>query len=89
MFRKRPVPDKTPRCSFCRKVADAVGVLISSPCNDELFPAAEYFVYICSECVAVCNSLLDDRRRDKEGHGAAGGDPATLGDNASVTRPPK
>jgi hypothetical protein len=84
MFRKRPVPDKTPRCSFCRKGRDAVGVLISSPCNDELFPPAEYFTYICSECVAVCNSILDDRRRDKEVHDTAGG-----ADGGDPGRPPK
>jgi hypothetical protein len=73
MFRKRPVPDNTPRCSFCRRAQDAVGQLIPSPCNDSISPPSNYFIYICSECVAVCNSLLDDRRSDKESHGAEGG----------------
>jgi hypothetical protein len=58
MFRKRPVPDKMPRCSFCRRAEDAVGDLIPSPGNDELFPPADYFIYICSECVAVLQQHL-------------------------------
>jgi ATP-dependent protease Clp ATPase subunit len=65
VFWKRSVPDKTPRCSFCRKAEEVVGELISSPSND--------FIYICSECVAVCNGILDDRRSDKEHVSSAGG----------------
>jgi len=52
---KRAGSDETLRCSFCHKTQDAVGKLISSP-ND--FPRA----YICDECVAVCNSILDEDR---------------------------
>jgi ATP-dependent Clp protease ATP-binding subunit ClpX len=48
---------KTPRgtdgCSFCHKSQDAVAKLISSPSD---YPRA----YICDECVAVCNSILED-----------------------------
>jgi len=43
------------RCSFCHKSQDAVGKLISSPSE---FPRA----YICDECIAVCNSILEDDR---------------------------
>src|SRR5260221_11210193 len=45
------------RCSFCHKSQDAVAKLISSP-ND--YPRA----YICDECVAVCNSILEDDRTE-------------------------
>jgi len=63
MFWKRSVPEKTPRCSFCHKAKDAVGDLISAPSND-----FRNGIYICRECVAVCNDILADRHRDKDGH---------------------
>ncbi len=47
--------DEPLRCSFCHKSQDAVGKLIASPSE---FPRA----YICDECVAVCNSILEDDR---------------------------
>src|SRR5690348_2628454 len=50
------------RCSFCHKSQDAVAKLISSPSD---YPRA----YICDECVAVCNSILEDDRA--EAHPAA------------------
>src|ERR1700752_4869250 len=43
------------RCSFCHKSQDAVAKLISSPSD---YPRA----YICDECVAVCNSILEYAR---------------------------
>src|SRR5690242_7011219 len=43
------------RCSFCHKSQDAVAKLISSPSD---YPRA----YICDECLAVCNSILEDDR---------------------------
>jgi ATP-dependent Clp protease ATP-binding subunit ClpX len=43
------------RCSFCHKSQDAVAKLISSPSD---YPRA----YICDECVAVCNCILEDDR---------------------------
>ncbi len=46
------------RCSFCHKSQDVVGKLISSPSD---YPRA----YICDECVAVCNSILEDDRREQ------------------------
>lgn len=39
-------------CSFCRKSQDQVAKLISTP---KRHPPA----YICDECVAICNSILD------------------------------
>ncbi len=50
---KRAGSDDTLRCSFCHKSQDVVGKLISSPSE---YPRA----YICDECIAVCNSILDD-----------------------------
>ncbi|MFY9728451.1 MAG: ClpX C4-type zinc finger protein [Bryobacteraceae bacterium] len=68
MFRKHSGRDEPPRCSFCRKREDVAGELIASPSNDD--PLASP-CYICSECVAVCNSILDDRRHDQKGHNTA------------------
>src|SRR3954469_101792 len=47
--------DEVLKCSFCHKSQDAVAKLISSPSD---YPRA----YICDECVAVCNSILEDDR---------------------------
>ena len=52
-MKPRTGPDETLRCSFCHKSQDAVAKLISSPSE---YPRA----YICDECVAVCNSILED-----------------------------
>jgi ATP-dependent Clp protease ATP-binding subunit ClpX len=59
---KPRTPEETLRCSFCHKSQDAVAKLISSPSD---YPRA----YICDECVAVCNSILEDDR--SESHAAA------------------
>jgi ATP-dependent Clp protease ATP-binding subunit ClpX len=61
------------RCSFCHKSQDAVAKLISSPSD---YPRA----YICDECVAVCNSILED---DK-GEAQTGATPAQLPKPAEV-----
>jgi ATP-dependent Clp protease ATP-binding subunit ClpX len=50
------------RCSFCHKSQEAVGKLISSPSE---YPRA----YICDECVAVCNSILEDDRGEPQTRG--------------------
>ncbi|HZL57709.1 MAG TPA: ATP-dependent Clp protease ATP-binding subunit ClpX [Bryobacteraceae bacterium] len=50
---KRTGSDDALRCSFCHKSQDVVGKLISSP--------SDYTrAYICDECIAVCNSILED-----------------------------
>jgi ATP-dependent Clp protease ATP-binding subunit ClpX len=54
---KRAGSDEPLRCSFCHKSQDVVGKLISSPSE---YPRA----YICDECIAVCNSILEDDRHD-------------------------
>ncbi len=54
---RRSGTDDAPRCSFCHKSQDVVERLISSPSD---YPR----VYICDECIAVCNSILEDDRRD-------------------------
>jgi ATP-dependent Clp protease ATP-binding subunit ClpX len=55
--------DESLRCSFCHKSQDAVAKLISSPSD---YPRA----YICDECVAVCNSILEDDRSEAQPGGA-------------------
>ncbi len=64
-MKSRSGNDELLRCSFCHKSQDAVAKLISSPSD---YPRA----YICDECVAVCNSILEDDR--SETHAAAAPD---------------
>ncbi len=59
---KRAGSDDTLRCSFCHKSQDVVGKLISSPSD---YPRA----YICDECIAVCNSILEDDKSDQPSPG--------------------
>ena len=54
-MKNRTGTEEVLRCSFCHKSQDAVAKLISSPSD---YPRA----YICDECVAVCNSILEDDR---------------------------
>jgi ATP-dependent Clp protease ATP-binding subunit ClpX len=56
---KRAGSDDSLRCSFCAKSQDVVGKLISSPSD---YPRA----YICDECIAVCNSILEDDRHEQQ-----------------------
>ena len=58
-MRPRSGSDEVLRCSFCHKSQDAVAKLISSPSD---YPRA----YICDECVAVCNSILEDDRSEAQ-----------------------
>jgi ATP-dependent Clp protease ATP-binding subunit ClpX len=55
---KRNGADDSLRCSFCHKSQEVVGKLISSPSD---YPRA----YICDECIAVCNSILEDDRAEQ------------------------
>jgi len=55
---KRTRTDETLRCSFCHKSQEVVGKLISTPGD---YPKS----YICDECVAVCNSILEEDRSEK------------------------
>ena len=40
---------QTPRCSFCGKEQRMVSRLVAGP-----------NVYICNECIALCNEILND-----------------------------
>jgi ATP-dependent Clp protease ATP-binding subunit ClpX len=60
---KRNGPDDSLRCSFCHKSQEVVGKLISTPSD---YPKA----YICDECVAVCNSILEDDKAERVPVGA-------------------
>src|SRR5262245_33887275 len=65
-MKTRTGPEEALRCSFCHKSQDAVAKLISSPSD---YPRA----YICDECVAVCNSILEDDRGDSTHPATAAG----------------
>jgi ATP-dependent Clp protease ATP-binding subunit ClpX len=58
MALKRPGPEEVLRCSFCQKPQEAVAKLISSPGEH---PRS----YICDECVAVCNTILEEERGER------------------------
>src|SRR5258707_6288967 len=51
-------PDEPLRCSFCHKTQEQVEKLISSPSD---YPRA----YICNECVNVCQTILEDEKREE------------------------
>src|SRR5574344_1344982 len=54
-----PQDDSRLKCSFCGKTQDQVKKLIAGP-----------EVYICDECVELCNEILDEEffdQKDKEG----------------------
>jgi hypothetical protein len=57
---RRTGSDEALRCSFCHKSQDVVTKLISSPSD---YPRS----YICDECIAVCNSILEDDRAEAKG----------------------
>jgi len=59
---RRRHSDETPHCSFCAKGEDKARALISSPSNNE----KETPVYICAECVEVCKSILEDRKKGSD-----------------------
>src|SRR5438876_63054 len=44
------------RCSFCRKNYQEVGALVEGP--EE--------VYICGDCVKLCDSIIDQERRRRD-----------------------
>ena len=43
------------KCSFCGKTQDQVKKLIAGP-----------EVYICDECVELCNEILDEEKRGQQ-----------------------
>jgi hypothetical protein len=54
----RTYADDDLRCSFCRRQENEVGALIPSPGKPQR--------YICADCVAVCNGILEKRGRQLE-----------------------
>ena len=46
-----------PRCSFCGKTQNMVDRLVAGP-----------NVYICNECIALCNDILSEEEEYSEGH---------------------
>ena len=57
MFGQRRVAEEIPRCSFCSRTQDQVDALISNPSDHS------NRVFICNECIAVCNSVLEEHQR--------------------------
>jgi ATP-dependent Clp protease ATP-binding subunit ClpX len=57
MFLKRQ--EEILRCSFCSQTQDQVDTLISNPAE------RSGRVYICNECVEVCNAVLEDHGKQK------------------------
>ena len=55
MFGKRHAADEVLRCSFCGKTQDQVDTLVSNPSDSRVF--------ICNECVAVCNAVLGEHQK--------------------------
>jgi ATP-dependent protease Clp ATPase subunit len=60
MFPKRHEEEEILRCSFCSKTDDQVDTLISNPSE----PSSR--VYVCNECVEVCNAVLEEHQKAKE-----------------------
>ncbi len=50
---KRSIGKKNANCSFCRKSYREVGPLVEGPDD----------VYICGQCIELCQSILDQERR--------------------------
>jgi len=53
------VKEELLKCSFCDKPRNKVERLISSPAE---MPR----VYICNECVTVCNAILEEEKKKKD-----------------------
>ena len=51
--KRSPQGKKNANCSFCRKSYRDVGPLVEGPDD----------VYICGECIELCNSILDQERK--------------------------
>jgi ATP-dependent Clp protease ATP-binding subunit ClpX len=55
--KRGPAGKKNANCSFCRKSYREVGPLVEGPDD----------VYICGECIELCQSILDQERRRRGG----------------------
>jgi ATP-dependent Clp protease ATP-binding subunit ClpX len=63
-------------CSFCRKSYQHVGPLVEGPAD----------VYICGECVELCQSIIDQERRRAPGRAQGGATPTREGVLAALDR---
>jgi ATP-dependent protease Clp ATPase subunit len=59
MFGQPRPQQEIPRCSFCSKSQDQVDALIANPSE------RSKRVFICNQCVAACNSVLEEHQRAK------------------------
>jgi len=59
MLETRKPKDEVLRCSFCHKRYDQVKKLIANPSE----PPNR--VYICDECISVCNAILEGDKTEK------------------------
>ncbi len=55
-------------CSFCRKSYQDVGPLVEGP-GDRRWPRRERSVYICAQCVELCQSIIQQERRRRSASG--------------------
>ncbi|MDA2914989.1 ATP-dependent Clp protease ATP-binding subunit ClpX, partial [Acidobacteriia bacterium AH_259_A11_L15] len=51
--------EETLRCSFCHKSQAGVERLIASPGESSR-------AYICNECIGVCQSILEEEKREQQ-----------------------
>ncbi len=58
MFKKRIRTEPVLRCSFCNKAQAEVRKLIAGPRQDRLAGVHDPSVFICDECIQVCNDII-------------------------------
>ena len=65
------------KCSFCGKAQDQVRKLIAGP-----------GVYICDECIDLCNEILDEELIDNPNHQRSGNDQSRKAKTATTSAKP-
>ena len=55
----KKAPTRNAYCSFCRKNYRVVGPLVEGPGD----------IYICGDCVALCESIIAQHRMSQQGRG--------------------
>ena len=66
------------KCSFCGKSQEQVRKLIAGP-----------GVYICDECIDLCNEILDEELIDSQGVSRQGGEPSRKGGSSQPRKSSK
>ena len=64
------------KCSFCGKSQEQVRKLIAGP-----------GVYICDECIDLCNEILDEELLESPGKTKTGNDPKIASSSSQVSKP--